>query len=175
MTSYLRELTELQEEAERLSAAVLAVSRATVEQGAEAVRLEERLHHLREQLNDASEDEYDGIERLVYEIERNLTFVKAMAAPAGTDAKSRARAINRDSFDLALSLLDGTLAVDDCRVRADVLFDRLRKFNEDFPDADADTKRILAEAGQEIRYIQAGGKGTTTSRIAQIMRDRSAG
>ena len=178
MTSYMRELSELQEEAARLASAVLAGNQASVEDASAAVRIEERLNFLREQLNDAPEQEYDTIERAVYEIERSLTFVKAMAKPPDTDPLALANAINRDSYDLALSLLDGTLSLGDAQVRADVLGERLRRLTDANRDtaagADATIRRVLGEAAQEIRFVQAGGRGTTTSRIAQLMRDRNA-
>jgi Mg2+ and Co2+ transporter CorA len=173
MGSYMKELEKLRLDAAQLADDALNHRQTADQLDTELRRMEERIVDIELSLEAAPETYYDAIEAAVNDIERNMIFVREIIKAPNSDPLSEAQQINAEAYNLALAMLDGRSPPEECRSESERLSADLRELLA-VKSESADVQRLLSEAALELHFVAQNGKASTSSRVAQYMRDRSA-
>lgn len=170
-------LTQLATEAHRLAEDELDDRGDSTERYRQARSLNERLLALRSQVDSAPPDGRALLDDTWRAAERDLIFLLNAAESTSPpdmsqDVTALARQISAEAFDLAVALATGKADKATLQPKVLALDERLKKLAH-MPGHDAPAvQQALSDADLDMNYVFAGGKGSTSVRLAQYLQSQ---
>jgi hypothetical protein len=140
----------------------------------------EQLAGLRPEVDAAPAAARPELDDLWRAVDRDLIFLEAMAAaaappapPARPDVRELARQINVEAFELAKAAAAGPPGAGEREQEARALDRRLKDLVGQPGHSAPDVQQLLGEAGLDLAYVLAGGRGATSVRLHHYLQGRA--